>query len=121
MGIFCELARNPAHAQKIYEEVKDLDVRDAKALSKSLHLEAVIAEGLRLYPALPTGGYRKTKESGITVGGIYIPPYTTVVAPRYIISRRACSIRFGFIILELTRSRGGLFQTRQQVYSRAVV
>lgn len=90
MGIFCELARNPYHAQKIYNEVRNVDVRDAKLLSKLPHLDGVINEVLRLYPALPTGGNRKTLERGVTIGGRYIPPHTTIVAPRFSISRREC-------------------------------
>ncbi|KAK2745695.1 hypothetical protein FQN57_003592 [Myotisia sp. PD_48] len=88
VGIFCELARNPEHAERIYRETKDLDLRDPHSLSKSTHLEAVISEGLRLYPALPTGGNRKTLEHGVTIGGKYIPPFTTIVAPRFTIQRR---------------------------------
>lgn len=59
-----------------------------RQLSKLPHLEAVITEALRLYPALPTGGNRKTSMHGLMVGGRYIPPYTTIVAPRFSISRR---------------------------------
>ena len=90
MGIFCELARNPEHAEKIYDEVQHLDIRDAKLLQKLPHLEAVITETLRLYPALPTGGNRKTLEHGVTIGGTHIPAQTTIVAPRFSISRRIC-------------------------------
>ncbi|PSS10965.1 hypothetical protein M430DRAFT_53504 [Amorphotheca resinae ATCC 22711] len=88
LGIFCELARNPAHARKIYDEIQGLDIRDARSLSRAPHLEAVISEALRFYPVLPTGGNRKTLEHGVTIGGTYIPPYTTIVAPRYSIMRR---------------------------------
>jgi len=77
--------------QQIYDEVKSLDpatLRDATALAKLPHLNSVISETLRLYPALPTGGNRKTGECGVTIGGTFIPPFTTIVAPRYSISRR---------------------------------
>lgn len=87
IGIFCELAKNTQHADKIYSEVRDISIRDVKLLATLPHLEAVIAESLRLYPALPTGGNRKTPDHGIVIGGRYIPPQTTVVAPRYSISR----------------------------------
>ncbi|KAL9119179.1 MAG: hypothetical protein Q9187_004266 [Circinaria calcarea] len=81
VGIFYELARNPDHAQKIHDGLQSLDVHDAKLLSKLPHLDGCIAEALRLYPALPTGGNRKTPEQGVLIGGRYIPPQTTVVAP----------------------------------------
>ena len=89
-GIFYELTRDPRHTLKIYNEVQDFDVRDAKLLSKLPHLDAVIIKTLRLYPALPTGGNRKTPDRGVTIGGRYIPPHTTIVAPRFSISRREC-------------------------------
>lgn len=44
---------------------------------------------MRLYPSLPTGGNRKTSsDEGITVNGIFIPPETTIVGPRFVIARR---------------------------------
>lgn len=88
IATFCELAKHPHHAEKIYEEVQDVDVTDQKSLNRLPHLNAVINETLRLYPVLLTGGARKTMDEGIIVGGIRIPSYTTVVAPRYSISRR---------------------------------
>lgn len=89
VGLFCELAKDPRHAEIILDEIKTLDIADSRALASSCpHLEACIFEALRLYPALPTGGTRKTLENGITVGGTFIPPETTVVAPRFCISRR---------------------------------
>ena len=86
--MFYELAKQPHHAEIIHQEVNDIDIDDAKLLASVPHLDAVIAETLRLHPALPTGGNRKTLEHGITIGGRYIPPYTTIVAPQSTISRR---------------------------------
>jgi tryprostatin B 6-hydroxylase len=81
VGLFCELAKDPRHAEIILDEIRALDITDSRALASSCpHLEACIFEALRLYPALPT--------DGITVGGTFIPPETTVVAPRFCISRR---------------------------------
>ena len=57
-------------------------------MSDKEFLNACIEETLRLYPVLPSAGARQTKERGITVAGHYIPPYTTVIAPRYSIGRR---------------------------------
>ncbi|KAI0838421.1 cytochrome P450 [Hypoxylon sp. FL0890] len=88
IAVFCELAKHPHHAEKIFQEVQDVDVTDQKSLNRLPHLNAVINETLRLYPVLLTGGARKTMEEGITVAGIRIPPYTTVIAPRFSISRR---------------------------------
>ncbi|KXH40889.1 cytochrome P450 [Colletotrichum simmondsii] len=88
IGIFCELAKHPEHAEKVYEELKDVDATNLKTLTSLPHLNAVINEGLRLYPALLTGGARKTTENGATIGGTFIPPDTTIIAPRHVISRR---------------------------------
>ncbi|KAJ2983060.1 hypothetical protein NUW58_g6315 [Xylaria curta] len=91
--LFCELAKHPDHIDKLYEELVNLNVTDLnptilQILSKLPHLNAVINECLRLYPALLTGGARKTLDKGIVVGDTFIPPHTTIVAPRYTISRR---------------------------------
>ncbi|GKT57817.1 cytochrome P450 [Colletotrichum tofieldiae] len=88
IGIFCEMSKHPEHADKIYEELKDVDATNLKILTSLPHLNAVINEGLRLYPALLTGGARKTTENGATIGGTFIPPHTTIIAPRHVISRR---------------------------------
>lgn len=71
----------------IYQEVVDIDTTDLKTLNRLPHLNAVITEALRLYPALLTGGNRKTTANGLTVGGTFIPPNTTIVTPRYTIAR----------------------------------
>ncbi|KAJ6126977.1 hypothetical protein N7523_002589 [Penicillium sp. IBT 18751x] len=88
IGLFYELAKAPHQADMIVEELKDVNIKDTRALAQCTHLDAVISEALRLYPALPTGGNRKTTKDGVTIGGVYIPPETTIVAPRYVISRR---------------------------------
>lgn len=88
IGLFYELAKAPRHTDSIVQELKDVNIKDSRALAQCPHLDAVISEALRLYPALPTGGNRKTTKDGVTIGGVYIPPETTIVAPRYVISRR---------------------------------
>jgi tryprostatin B 6-hydroxylase len=88
IGLFYELAKAPYHADKIVQELRHINIEDARVLAQCPHLDAVISEALRLYPALPTGGNRKTTTDGVTIGGVYIPPETTIVAPRYVISRR---------------------------------
>ncbi|KAK4063919.1 hypothetical protein Trihar35433_8627 [Trichoderma harzianum] len=87
IAVFCELGKHPEHAEKIHEEVKNVDVTDLKTLVNLPHLNAVMKESLRLHPALLTGGNRKTTEFGLTIGDQFIPPNTTIVAPRYTIGR----------------------------------
>ena len=87
IGLFTELAKHPECIDKCYAELKDVNVADQKTLAKLPHLNAVILETMRLYPALMTGGSRKTGMHGITVAGKFIPPHTTIVAPQYVITR----------------------------------
>ncbi|KAJ5716177.1 hypothetical protein N7493_008088 [Penicillium malachiteum] len=90
VGLFCELALAPRHLDKIYQEIKRIDIGDGiRSLGNCCpHLEGAILEALRLYPALPTGGNRKTLKNGVNIGRTFIPPETTIVAPRFCISRR---------------------------------
>lgn len=88
IGLFSELARKPEHIEGICQELKDVDINDSKALANLPYLNAAIQEALRLYPVLPTGGSRKTGPSGVTIGGVFIPPNTTVIGPRFTIQRR---------------------------------
>ncbi|PNP46211.1 hypothetical protein TGAMA5MH_02246 [Trichoderma gamsii] len=87
IAVLCELGKHPEHTDQIYEELKDVDALDLKTLVTLPHLNAVIKESLRLHPALLTGGNRKTSDTGLTIGGRFIPPHTTIVAPRYTIGR----------------------------------
>ncbi|KAI1336875.1 cytochrome P450 [Xylariaceae sp. FL0016] len=87
-GVFTELAKQPNHATKIYEELQGVEVDDIKALTHLPHLNAFINESLRLYTSAPTGGARKTTEKGLSVAGRYIPPHTTIFAPKFSIMRR---------------------------------
>ncbi|KAL4862756.1 hypothetical protein BDV12DRAFT_202746 [Aspergillus spectabilis] len=89
--LFYELARHPSHAEKILAEISRVaNICDGQAIARQCpHLTAVIFETLRLYPGLPTGGNRRTPlREGINIGGAYIPPETTIVAPRSAIGRR---------------------------------
>ncbi|RYP50369.1 hypothetical protein DL769_010958 [Monosporascus sp. CRB-8-3] len=89
LGLLTELGRAPVHAQKIYEELNNVeDISNVKALTALTHLNACITETLRIYPALVTGGQRKSTENGVTVAGTFIPPHTTIVSPQWVIARR---------------------------------
>lgn len=87
LGLFAELAKKPEQIEKTYGELVNVDITDSKVLSTLPHLNAVIQEALRLYTVLPTAGPRKTGKNGVTIGGVYIPPYTTIINPRYSIHR----------------------------------
>ncbi|KAK7999596.1 benzoate 4-monooxygenase cytochrome P450 [Apiospora arundinis] len=80
MGLFTEMGHNQKALEHLYQEVKDMDVTNAKKLANE--------ETLRLYPALITGGSRMARQKDMVVAGRWIPPYTTIVAPPYLIARR---------------------------------
>lgn len=72
---------------QLYHVIKDVDVSDIKKLANSAFLNACIEETPSLYPALMIGGTRMTTKNGMVVAGKFIPPYTNIVAPQYLISR----------------------------------
>ncbi|CAN8097825.1 unnamed protein product [Discula destructiva] len=89
IGILAELGQHPEHAERIYEELVTIDsIQDVHQLSKLPHLNAVVNETMRLYPALLSAGSRKTTKNGLTVGDKFIPPETTIICPRYSAGRR---------------------------------
>lgn len=121
IGLFYELAKAPRQTDMIVQELQDVNIEDSRALAKCAHLDAVISEALRLYPALPTGGNRKTTKDGVTIGGVYIPPETTIVAPRYVISRRKWKSLLLDDRCKFRSNRRGLFRPTTQVYSIEMV
>ncbi|KAI1442274.1 cytochrome P450 [Annulohypoxylon stygium] len=95
LGLLTELGRAPVHSRKIYEELENINnVSDVKELALLPHLNACITETLRIYPALVTGGQRKSGKNSVTIAGTVIPPYTTIVSPQWVIARREdCFVR----------------------------
>ncbi|KAI1412243.1 cytochrome P450 [Hypoxylon sp. FL1857] len=84
---FYELARSPWHQDKLLSELEGTDIYDRVQLQGCAHLTAIINETLRLYPPVPTGGYRQSPPSGMTINEMYIPGNITIVAPRYSLAR----------------------------------
>ncbi|KAJ6172044.1 hypothetical protein N7470_001111 [Penicillium chermesinum] len=82
-----QLALHPEKAEKLYEEIRHVDIKDLATLKKLPYLNAVITETLRLHPAVPTGGNRDTPPEGMVIAGQYIPGNTTVICPRYTLGR----------------------------------
>ena len=87
IGAFAEMAKHPEHAEILYNELANADITDFSVLSTLPHLNAIIKEVMRLYPSLLSGGSRKTLDQPVTIGGRVIPPYTTIVSPRFTINR----------------------------------
>ncbi|KAI1377899.1 cytochrome P450 [Hypoxylon crocopeplum] len=85
--VFYELSRNPSHQDKLLSELKDVDIYDRARLQGCAHLTGIINETLRLHPPVPTGGYRQSPPTGMTINDTYIPGNVTIVAPRYSLAR----------------------------------
>lgn len=81
------MARYPKHADIIRSEIANIDTLDANALPLLPHLNGAIQEILRLVPPAMTGGGRITGPKGLVLDGTYIPPFTKVTAPKYVIKR----------------------------------
>ena len=92
------LARHPEHQQKLREEILPFMVTSGSSVtfsSESLasldHLNGIINETLRFYPALPTAAARKAPPEGAMIGGRYIPGGTEVWCPQYTLGRSKSS------------------------------
>ncbi|TGJ79166.1 hypothetical protein E0Z10_g9599 [Xylaria hypoxylon] len=84
---FYHLARDPPQRDRLFKEIKDIDIYDRSQLQNCTNLNAFINETLRLYPPVPTGGNRTTPPTGVTINNEYIPGGVTIVAPKYSIHR----------------------------------
>jgi cytochrome P450 len=102
INIFTQLANNPHTLQKLQHEIdaiynaqygtdkgsddKGSDVPEVILNGNSAatrYLDAVINEGLRLNPAVPSGVQRVTTEGGVTINGTYIPGGVNCRYPTY--------------------------------------
>ncbi|KAI1869841.1 uncharacterized protein JN550_005431 [Neoarthrinium moseri] len=81
------LAQYPDHAEKIRDEIRNVDLNDPVALSALPHLEGFIAETLRLLPPAMSGAPRDTGPEGLLVENILIPPDVKVTSPKYVMAR----------------------------------
>ncbi|KAI1387694.1 cytochrome P450 [Hypoxylon trugodes] len=86
------LAKVPHYQDLLLEELRKYNVLGDQQFSparlQSLpFLNGIINETLRLHNPVPGGLPRIAGPEGLTIAGKYIPPFTTVVAPRYHIAR----------------------------------
>ena len=86
--IFYQLSKHPEHQAKIREELDAVSTSASTAdLRQFPHLNAVIEEALRLHPPKPSQGQRVVGPEGITIGGRFVPPNTTILPARYALGR----------------------------------
>ncbi|GFF54479.1 probable endo-1,4-beta-xylanase C [Aspergillus udagawae] len=90
-AILYELVRHPEEMRRLREEVEPFvdDVGEVRGADVTLleHLNGVINEALRMYPAVPGALWRKTPAEGIWVEGVHIPGEMTVYCPQYAMGR----------------------------------
>ena len=81
------LCRYPVYMQIIREEVKTVSLSDFAGLQRLPVLKSVLMETMRLFPPVPTGPGRVSPKEGITICDTWIPPNTTIFAPKQTIAR----------------------------------
>jgi cytochrome P450 len=86
--LFYFLALYPNHLELLQAELSNVDIRNYKALQSLEHLNGVINESLRLWPAVPTGGLRQAPPGGVDISDHFVPGGTTICAPRWSLARR---------------------------------
>ncbi|CZR61640.1 related to pisatin demethylase cytochrome P450 [Phialocephala subalpina] len=89
--LFYHIARDPAYADRLREELKpimqpdgDFDIKD---LGNADYLNGMINETLRLHPPVPSGLSRLTPPEGITIGETRVPGDTIVAVPLWSMGR----------------------------------
>ncbi|KAK0672541.1 putative cytochrome P450 E-class, group I [Cercophora samala] len=84
---FYELVRNRGLQETLTRELEGVDIYDKGELAKVGLLTGVIKETMRLWPAVPTGGYRQTPDGGLEIAGSWVPGGVTIVSPRWSLGR----------------------------------
>ncbi|KAK2021586.1 cytochrome P450 [Colletotrichum zoysiae] len=81
-GMTYYLLENPSALKKLNDEIRNSftseDEIDMVSSQKLVYMHAVINEGLRMYPPLPTGIPRRVTSDGGVFLGQYVPPDTLV-------------------------------------------
>jgi cytochrome P450 len=80
-GILYHLIRNPESLRKLRKEIDDMSSKGALSnpakfgeAQRMLYLQAVIKEGIRVYPATGFPLWRTVPEPGVTLCGNFFPP-----------------------------------------------
>ncbi|KAK4507480.1 hypothetical protein PRZ48_001215 [Zasmidium cellare] len=81
-GVTYYLLRNPQYLKKLTQEIREshanFDDITLESVQRLKYLHAVLQEGLRCYPPVPTGLNRRVPKGGATVSGTFIPEDTTM-------------------------------------------
>ncbi|KAF4301045.1 Cytochrome P450 [Botryosphaeria dothidea] len=86
-GTTAALLKNPAAMKKVCEEIRGAFESQEEItfdrVGQLPYLLAVLNEGFRFYPPVPTGFPRKVPDGGETVSGHYVPDNTSVYVSQY--------------------------------------
>ncbi|KAH6672047.1 cytochrome P450 [Halenospora varia] len=81
-GILARLVYNPDKYDKLCKEIRETfkEEKDLRweTLSNMPYLNAVLEEGLRIHPPVPTGLLRTVPKDGDTIDGLWVPGGTAV-------------------------------------------
>jgi cytochrome P450 len=84
-GMLARLIYNPDKYEKLCKEIraafKEESELNYERLSELTYLNAVIEEGLRIHPPVPTGLLRTVPEAGDTVDGYWVPGGVSTSSP----------------------------------------
>ncbi|CAG7881722.1 unnamed protein product [Brassica rapa] len=84
-----EIINNPSTMERMREEIDSVVGKSRLIQETDLpnlpYLQAVVKEGLRLYPPIPVFGRRL--QEGCVMGGFYVPEKTTLVVNGYAVMR----------------------------------
>ncbi|KAL3447168.1 cytochrome P450 [Aspergillus insuetus] len=91
-AILYELVRHPEEIEKLRAELGPYMHGASRDFSHSTiahldHLNGVINEVLRLYPAVPSYLQRKTPPEGIVIDGVHVPGNVSIICPLYTIGQ----------------------------------
>ncbi|KAL4925077.1 cytochrome P450 [Aspergillus undulatus] len=90
-AIIYELVKSPQHISKLRAELEPYASEGTEILHSEIahldHLNGVVNEALRLYPAVPSSLQRKTPPQGIVIDGVHVPGNMHVYCPLYVAQR----------------------------------
>ncbi|KAK4635985.1 Cytochrome P450 monooxygenase lcsI [Fulvia fulva] len=81
-GVTYYLLRNPQYMKKLTTEIREAhasyDDITLESIQKLKYLHAVLQEGLRMYPPVPSTLSRMTPSGGVTICGQFVPENTSL-------------------------------------------
>ena len=82
-GMLARLVYNPDKYEKLCKEIREAFKEEGELkyekLSELVYLSAVIEEGLRIHPPVPTGLLRTVPKGGDTVDGFWVPGGVNII------------------------------------------